>query len=232
MERAVSDALQGGFFNKGEACTAASRIIVQEGLYDKFVSQFAGAVKKLRTGNGMDEATHVGPCVTAAQQKRVLGYIEMGKKEGARVVAQAPLPSGSECKDGFFVPPTLFADVTPSMTIAQEEIFGPVVTVGKFRTEDEAVSVANGVAYGLVASVFTRDMERGLRVCRRLHAGMILFNNYQRNVLGLPFGGVKDSGYGREHTIDTLEEWSRKKFIQMPSGRGPIMSWRGVRDCT
>ena len=231
IDRAVGDALQGGFFNKGEACTAASRIIVQELLYDKFVAQLAQAVKKLRSGNGMDKATHVGPCVTQAQQKRVLNYIETGKKEGARLVVQAPLPSDPECREGFFVAPTLFADVTPSMTIAQDEIFGPVVTIGKFHTEDEAVSVANSVAYGLVASVFTGDMERGLRVCRRLQAGMVLFNNYQRNVLGLPFGGVKDSGYGREHSIGTLEEWTRKKFIQMPSGRGQIMSWRAVGDC-
>lgn len=126
LEDAVRTAIAGAFFNKGEACTATSRFLVQESVYEKFVAALTMAVKKLKVGNGMDPKVHVGPSVSKAQQERVQGYIELGQQEGARLVAQAQLPSDPECKDGFFIPPTLFADVTGEMRIFQEEMFGPV----------------------------------------------------------------------------------------------------------
>ena len=126
FDLAVRDALEGAFFNKGEACTASSRILVQRPIYDKFVEKLAAGVKKIRQGNGLDPKTHVGPQVSRAQKKRILDYIEVGKKEGARIVAQAPMPSDPELEDGFFAPITLFADVKTNMRIANEEMFGTI----------------------------------------------------------------------------------------------------------
>ena len=126
IENAVRDALEGALFNKGEACTAASRILVQRGVYDKFVQRLGEGVKKIRAGDGLKPETHVGPQVSRAQQKKVMEYIELGKKEGAKLVAQASLPSDEECKEGFFAPASLFSDVTEDMRIAQEEMFGTI----------------------------------------------------------------------------------------------------------
>lgn len=231
MDRAVADALEGGFFNKGEACTAASRVLVHEAVYDVFLQRLVAGVKKIVAGDGMDSKTHVGPCVSKASQQRVLQYIEKGKAEGATVAAQGALPSDPKYKDGFFVAPTLFADVTRDMTIAREEIFGPVVSVLKFSSEDEAISIANESAYGLTGIIFSKDHERCLRVSRKLDVGMVWINNYFRNVLGTPFGGTKDSGYGREHCIETLREWTWAKAIHQPSGLGPVPQWRAIKDC-
>jgi acyl-CoA reductase-like NAD-dependent aldehyde dehydrogenase len=143
VERAVRDALDGGFFNKGEACTAASRVIVHRDVHDEFVRKLAAGVKALRVGNGAELATHIGPVVTKAQQQKVLEYIRVGEAEGAKIAAQAALPSDPALAGGFFVPPTLFTGVTRDMRIATEEIFGPVVTVTVFDTEDEAIAIAN-----------------------------------------------------------------------------------------
>lgn len=231
LDRAVADALEGSFSNKGEACTAASRIVVQESIYDEFTKRLSAAVSKLVSGNGEDPKTHIGPCVSEQAQQRVLSYIEKGKAEGAKILAQGSLPSDPACKNGFFVPPTLFVDVTRDMTIATEEIFGPVCCVVKFSTEQEAIDIANGTAYGLTAIIFSENAKRCHRVSRRLDVGMIWFNNYFRNVMGTPFGGVKGSGYKREHCIDTLKEFSMAKTMHQPSGMGEIPQWRGVADC-
>jgi acyl-CoA reductase-like NAD-dependent aldehyde dehydrogenase len=228
LDSAISAALEGAFFNKGEACTAASRILVHRTLHDEFVERLGAAVRQLITGNGMDPATHVGPCISKAQQQKVLEYIRIGKEAGAKIVAQAPLPKDPACKDGFFVPPTLFKGVTRDMRIAKEEIFGPVVTVTSFENEDEAVSITNESAYGLTACIFTRDMERSNRVSRKVDVGMVWVNHYWRNITGTPFGGNKDSGHGREHCIETLQEFTSAKTIRVPSGFGKIPTWRAV----
>ncbi|KAL9620367.1 MAG: hypothetical protein Q9160_005067 [Pyrenula sp. 1 TL-2023] len=230
FDRAVRDALEGSFFNKGEACTAASRLLIQECIYDKFVDTLAAAVRKLKIGNGMDKATHVGPCVSKPQQERVLNYLKIGKEQGAVVAAEAPIPSDPALKDGYFVPATLFSNVKREHTVAQDEVFGPVAMAIPFKDEAEAISIANESRYGLTAIVHTKDTEKGLRVSRKLEAGMIWMNQYFRSALGTPFGGVKESGYGREHCIDTLKEWSSAKVINMPSGLGQIPSWRAVGD--
>ncbi len=128
------------------------------------------------------------------------------------------------------MPPTLFTGVTREMRIAIEEIFGPVVTVTVFDTEEEAVSIANQSEYGLMCGLYSRDAERAFRTARKIDAGMVLVNNYFRGILGTPFGGVKHSGYGREHSIETLKEFSTAKMIRFPSGAGAIPSWRGVND--
>jgi acyl-CoA reductase-like NAD-dependent aldehyde dehydrogenase len=230
LGRAVRDALEGAFYNKGEACTATSRILVQDGLYDAFVSQLAEAVGKLKVGRGTDPGVHVGPVVTQAQQKRVLNYIQIGLGEGAKLAAQAALPADPELSNGFWVPPTLFADVTRGMRIVREEIFGPVVTVTRFTDEDEAVSIVNESDYGLTTAIYTGDTTRGFRVARRIDVGMVFVNNYFRGVIGTPFGGTKYSGYGREHAIETLREFTYTKMVRFPSGLGTIPSWRAVAD--
>lgn len=172
LDLAISSALEGAFFNKGEACTASSRLLIHQSIYEEFVSRLGAAVKKLKVGNGMDKSTHVGPCVSKIQQQKVSEYIQIGEEEGAVIAAQAPLPSDPACKDGYFVPPTLFKNVSREMTIANEEIFGPVVTATSFESEEEAVSIANSSLYGLTSVVFTRDSEKALRVARKIDVGM------------------------------------------------------------
>ena len=160
LDPAVRDALEGGYFNKGEACTAASRVLVQKGVAEEFTSRLAAAVSKLKVGAGDDPATHVGPVVSKAQQTKVKNYIEIGKQEGATVAAEAQLPSDPALANGFFVAPTLLGrNVTEEMRVANEEIFGPVVTVNVFDTEEEAVEIANRPDYGLVAALYTDDQS-------------------------------------------------------------------------
>lgn len=232
LDSALTWAVEGGFFNQGEACTAASRVLVQADIYDEFAGRYAEAVRRLRVGNGADPATHIGPMVTAAQQKRVLDYIDIGVQEGATVAAQASLPDDPALAGGHFVPPTLFTGVTRDMRIANEEIFGPVVTVIPFRDEEEAISIANGTDFGLLASVFTRDSERALRVSRAVTAGAVLVNNYNRAFTGMPFGGVGASGYGRELAVETLQEYAYTKSIRLPSGTGEIRRWAPAVEVT
>ncbi len=228
VDRAVHDALEGGFYNKGEACTAASRVLVQRGVADAFTKRLAQGVGALKVGAGNDPATHVGPVVTKAQQSKVLEFIEIGKREGAKVIAEGRLPSDPTLAGGFFVAPTLLTDVRPTARLAQVEIFGPVVTVTTFDSEEEAIEIANSSEYGLFAGIYTRESERALRIARRIDVGVVLINNYFRGLLGLPFGGTKHSGYGREHTIETLSHFGYRKLIRFPSGTGTWPQWRAV----
>jgi acyl-CoA reductase-like NAD-dependent aldehyde dehydrogenase len=232
LDRAVRDAIDGAFFNQGEACTAASRILVQQPVYDEFVRRMAAAVAKLKVGDGLDPETHVGPLVTREQQQKVLAGLEAAVAEGARVEAQAPLPSQSRLKDGYFVAPTLLTGVHRDMSIAREELFGPVTYVMPFDTFDEAIEIANESDFGLVAGVYSRDYEQVMRAARRLDVGVVFANTYNRSIIGTPFGGTKGSGYGREHAVQTLMEFSRQKVVRMPSGEEPVPVWFGARDVT
>lgn len=230
LDLAVRCALDGAFFNQGEACTASSRLLVHSRIHDIFVSKIAAAIPRLKVGDGARQETHVGPLVSKAHQQKVLEYIEIGLKEGAQIRAQAPLPTDPSLKDGYYVQPTLFTKVTRSMRIAREEIFGPVVTVTPFDTYEEALSITNESEYGLFCGVFTKDTSKALRLARDVDVGVVLINNYNRGVMGTPFGGAKHSGYGREHCIETLHEYSRPKNIRMPSGRGVIREWSKVNE--
>jgi acyl-CoA reductase-like NAD-dependent aldehyde dehydrogenase len=230
LDRALKDTLEGGFYNKGEACTATSRILVQNGVYDAFVARLTEAVAKLKVGRGTDASVHIGPVVTKTQQKRVLDYIQIGIQEGARLAVQAPLPTDPKLKNGFWVAPTLFVDVTPDMRIMRDEIFGPVVTVTRFGDEDEAVSIVNQSDYGLTTAIYSADAHRAFRVSRRIDVGMVFINHYFRGTGGTPFGGTKYSGYGREHAIETLKEFSYTKMVRFPSGLGTIPSWWAIAE--
>ena len=225
LHEALLAAIDGGFFNQGEACTAASRILVQDTIFAEFESRLATAVSRLRVGDGADPATDVGPLVTAAQQKRVLDYLDIGVAEGARIAAQAPLPSDPRLANGFYAPPTLLTDVTPVMRVATEEIFGPVVALIPFSDEHEAVRIANDTQFGLVAGVFTQDSDRVMRVSRQIKAGTVFVNNYVRVAIGSGFGGIGYSGFGREHAQETLAEYGYQKTVRLAGRRDELPRW-------
>jgi betaine-aldehyde dehydrogenase len=225
LDDALLAAVDGGFFNQGEACTAASRVLVQDTIYAGFADRLSAAVRRLRVGAGSDPTTEVGPLVTRAQQERVLDYLDIGLAEGAHLAAQASLPQDPTLEDGFFVPPTVLTDVTPEMRVATEEIFGPVITVIPFRDEDDAVRIANGTPFGLVGAVFTQDADRSLRVSRQVRAGVVFVNNYLRVAVGTGFGGVGHSGFGREHAPETLAEYGYSKTIRLATKRGELPYW-------
>ena len=225
LDVALRSALEGMYFNNGEACTSTARLLVHDSIHDEFLERFAAASERLVVGDNLDPATDIGPMVDEAQRDRVLSYIEIGEQEGARVVVRGRLPEDERLRDGFFVPPVVFADVTADMRIAQEEIFGPVACFMRFSTEDEAVEIANGTDYGLTAAVFTQDRHRAERLAARLEAGMVFVNNYFRaSLLGSPFGGIKDSGFGREGAPETLHEFLRSKNVRYATDR-PIPVW-------
>jgi acyl-CoA reductase-like NAD-dependent aldehyde dehydrogenase len=230
LDAAVRGAVEGAFFNQGEACTAASRLLVEDAVHDEFVARLAAAVPRLLVGEGSDPATHVGPLITATQQRSVLAHIEQAIAAGATVAATAPLPSDPRLSGGYWVAPTLFTDVTPDMAIAREEVFGPVTAVLRFSGEAEALALANDSPYGLVAAVYTSDHARARRLARGINAGVVMINNYNRAFLGTPFGGFGDSGYGREHAIESLLEFTRTKSVREPSGMAPIPEWPALDD--
>ena len=226
LDAAVEVAVEGMFYNQGEACTSTARILVDDSVHDDFLARFARAAERLVVGDGLDPATDIGPMVDAAQRDKVLGYLQTGLAEGARLVTQGALPDDERLKDGYWVAPAVLADVTPDMTVAQEEIFGPIACVLRFSTEEEAIEICNGTAYGLTAAICTTDVARAGQLARRLEAGMVFINNYmRRSFLGSPFGGVKGSGFGRENAVETLHEFVRSKNIRFPSGRGTIPVW-------
>ena len=226
LDDAVAIAIEGMFYNQGEACTSTSRILVHSSLYDEFAQRFVDATSRLVIGHPLSATTDIGPMVDERQQQRVLHYARLGREEGARLLYEGSIPEGHGFESGFFVAPVVFGDVTADMTIAQEEIFGPVASLMRFDTDDEAVQIANGTDYGLTAAICTRDEVRASHLAQRLEVGMVFVNNYtRRNFIGSPFGGVKGSGYGREYGPETLHEFVRAKNVRYPSGRGVIPGW-------
>ncbi|HKQ96317.1 MAG TPA: aldehyde dehydrogenase family protein [Candidatus Polarisedimenticolia bacterium] len=209
LDMAVRGASNGIFFNKGEVCTAGSRLFLHETLHDAFIDRLQTQVGKLTQGDPLDPKTRVGPQVSEAQMKQVLGYVEKGKSEGARLVCGGVRPEGR----GYFVRPTIFTDVKPSMTISREEIFGPVLSVIRFKDVEEVVKVANDTPYGLAAAVWTKDIKLAHKTARMLQAGTVWINTYGLYDNAMPFGGVKESGYGRELGRQGLLEYTRTKSV-------------------
>ncbi|MFJ8025730.1 aldehyde dehydrogenase family protein [Streptomyces sp. NPDC096311] len=229
LDDALRGAIEGMYFNQGEACTSTSRLLLHASVHDRFLERFCAATEGLHVGDGLDEATDIGPMVDRAQQERVLSYIEIGQQEGARVAARGRVPDDPKFRNGFWVAPTVFTGVTEKMRIAQEEIFGPVCSVMRFESYEEAIRIANSTDYGLTAAVYTRDQEQASRAARDIEAGIVFVNNYFRgSLLGSPFGGMKASGFGRENAKEALREFVRSKNVRMPSGFGQTPAWAPV----
>ncbi|HKW58692.1 MAG TPA: aldehyde dehydrogenase family protein [Candidatus Dormibacteraeota bacterium] len=211
LTRAVSGAFFGIFFNQGQVCSAGSRLFVQEKVYDQALDELLKTVRDTRIGPGIDPVTQMGPLVSKGHMERVLGYITLGNKEGARMIAGGGRPKGFE--NGNFVEPTVFADVDGEMRIAREEIFGPVVSAIPFRDEDDLVAKANSTIYGLVAGVWTRDVARAHRVAHALKAGTVYVNCYHIVDAVTPWGGYKQSGWGRELGPYALDLYTELKNV-------------------
>ncbi|WP_432106831.1 aldehyde dehydrogenase family protein [Streptomyces sp. AA1529] len=213
LAKAVKVGVANVMSNSGQTCSAWTRMLVDSERYEEAVRLAAEAIAKYTTGDPLDEATRVGPLVNAAQRERVTGYIERGCEEGARLVAGgAEPPEGTE--HGHYVRPTVFADVTPGMAIAQEEIFGPVLSLLKYEDTEDALRIANGTVYGLAGAVWSEDEEEAVAFARRMETGQVDINGGRFNPLA-PFGGYKQSGVGRELGVHGLEEYLQTKSLQL-----------------
>jgi len=221
LEGAVEWAMIGIFFNQGEICSAGSRIIIEESLHGKFVERLAQRANAMTIGNPVNNPD-MGPLISKEQMETVLGYIEKGKKEGAKLVCGGERYTEGECAKGFFVRPTIFDNCTSNMTVVREEIFGPVVTVQTFKTEEEAVALANDTDYGLAGAVFCTDGARALRVMKEIRAGITWINCYNPTFNEAPWGGYKMSGFGRELGVHGLEEYQEVKQVNINLKPGPI----------
>src|SRR5687767_2683270 len=212
IDAAVRGATVGIFYGKGEVCAAGSRLLVDKSIKNEFIDKLAARTKKMVAGDPMDPKTRLGAVASKGQMERVLKYIGIAKKEGGTLVA------GGERHDigtgkGYFMQPTVFADVTPSMTIAREEIFGPVLAAIEFADVDEAIATANASEYGLAAAVWTKDIKKAHYVARKLQAGTVWINTYNIYDTAAPFGGYKQSGFGREMSMHALEHYTQVKTV-------------------
>jgi betaine-aldehyde dehydrogenase len=221
FEGAVEWAMIGIFFNQGEVCSAGSRILVEESLHDAFVKRLAERANALTIGNPLNNPD-MGPLVSKAHMETVLRYIERGREEGAVLVCGGGRYTEGECAKGYYVRPTIFDNCTSGMTIVREEIFGPVVTVQTFKTEAEAVALANNTDYGLAGAVFTADGARALRVMKEIRAGITWINCYNPTFNEAPWGGYKMSGWGRELGVHGLEEYQEIKQVNINLSPGPV----------
>jgi aldehyde dehydrogenase (NAD+) len=215
LEAAVKAAASGIFFNSGQVCSAGSRILAHTDIYDEVVERLVARAQAIQVGDPKDARTSMGPLVSEVQMKRVLDYIEIGKREGARLAT-----GGTRVGDtGYFVSPTVFVDVEHTMRISQEEIFGPVASVVRFTDEVDAVRLANGTRYSLAAGVWSTDMARVHRMVKRVKAGTVWVNTFGPTDVRLPWGGNRDSGFGREHAEVAIDNFTEPKAVWINTGR-------------
>lgn len=213
FEVAVDQALNGVFFHAGQICSAGTRLIVEESIHDEFVNALVERVKKFKLGSGFDEATQMGPLISAEHLAKVEKYVETGIQEGATLAVGGRRPEEPELQKGFFYLPTIFTDCTTDMKIVQEEAFGPILTVEKFQTEEEAIKLANDSIYGLAGGVWTKDTVKAERCATKMRMGTVWINDFNLYFPHAPWGGFKQSGFGRELGRQGLEEYTETKHI-------------------
>lgn len=215
LELALDGVLWGAFGTTGQRCTATSRLILHEKIYDKFIDMLVERTSRMRLGNGLDESVDVGPCVNDAQREKVRSYVEIGKKEGAKLVIGGEFAKGGNLDKGWFYEPTIFIDVTPEMTIAREEIFGPVLSVLKAKSIEDAIEIINATIYGLSSAVYTKNINHAFKAIRDIKAGITYIN---APTIGaethMPFGGVKQTGNGhREGGASAFDFFTEIKTV-------------------
>ena len=218
LDDAINGAVSGIFAATGQTCIAGSRLLVEESIHDAFLERLIALAKTARMGDPMQAETQVGPVTTQQQYAKVLSYIDIAKGEGAKLELGGGPATRPECGKGWFVEPTIFSEVDNRMRIAQEEVFGPVLSVIKFRGDDEAVAIANDVRFGLGAGVWTRDIGRAFRMSERIQAGTVWVNTYRAVSYMSPFGGYKDSGLGRENGLEAVREYLQTKSVWINTG--------------
>ncbi len=222
FESAVDGALFGAFANQGEVCSAGSRLLVERSIHKKLVEAMLKKVPRIKLGHGLGAGVKMGPLVTAAHREKVESYIKIGQAEGAKLLCGGKRPEGKEFANGNFLEPTIFDDVKPSMRIAREEIFGPVLSVIPFDTEEEALRIANDSEYGLAAGVWTLNINKAIRVVKEIRAGITWINTYHPTFNELPWGGYKQSGNGRELGLYGIEAYLETKQININLDEAPI----------
>jgi acyl-CoA reductase-like NAD-dependent aldehyde dehydrogenase len=229
LDSAVNGSLFAIYYSAGQSCEARSRLFVQDSIYDRFVEQFVAKAGKLRVGDPLDTATQVGALISRSHWQRVHSYVELGQQEGAEVLVggKRPEPDGDAARNemlaaGNFYLPTVLGSVDNRMRVAQEEIFGPVVTIQRFSNEAEAIKLANDVVYGLAGTMWTKDVGRAIRVAGAIKSGVVTINTPYTAFPGLPFGGYKQSGFGRELTLETLNLYTELKSVLIYTGEKPV----------
>ncbi|AIJ21897.1 aldehyde dehydrogenase [Amycolatopsis methanolica] len=220
LTSAVNGLVAGIFGASGQTCMAGSRILVQDAIYDQVVDELRRRAEAIKVGDPQDPASEMGTVACRPQYEKVLSYVDVAKADGARLVAGGTTAEVDGFPDGLFVRPTVFADVTNDMRIAQEEVFGPIAALIRFSDEDEAVRIANDTQFGLAAGVWTGNVQRAHRVASRLRAGTVWINNYRKTSYATPFGGYKQSGLGRENGADALREYTEEKSVWVDTGQG------------
>ena len=213
VEVSVNSCLCSIFLNQGQMCTAMSRIFVHEDIYDKFLSDFTKKAKSIKLGHGDDYETQMGPLISDAQRKKVIAHIEKARKEGARLECGGKIPENPSLKNGFFFEPTVLTGIKPQMEIYKEEVFGPVICIGKFSSLDEVVEMANNSDFALAASIWTKDTVIAEDLAKKINAGTTWINTYGMFYNEAPYGGFKQSGFGKELGKEGFLEYTRLKNI-------------------
>jgi acyl-CoA reductase-like NAD-dependent aldehyde dehydrogenase len=228
VDAAVEGAIFGAFFNTGQVCAAASRFYIHESLYEEFAKKLVAAAEKLRYGDPMNAETVIGPVAYAAHRDKIESHVKGTRKAGAKLLLGGERPNTPETQKGFFVVPTIFGDCTNAMEIMQEEIFGPVIGLSRFRTPEEAVALANDTRYGLCASVWTKDVRAGLVLAQQIKAGTVWVNEHLIIFCETPWGGCKQSGWGKDLSTMVLDEYTTTKHIYIDITGAPVKPWYAI----
>lgn len=230
LELAVNGSLCSIFLNQGQMCTAMSRILVEDDIYDKFIEEFTTKVKKIKLGDGLNYETQMGPLISKEHRQKIIGYVDKAKKEGAKLLCGGKTPDNQELKNGFFFEPTVFTDTIPQMVIFQEEVFGPVVCVSKFSDSEEAARLANASDFALACAIWSKDTVLAQKLASQINSGACWINTYGMFYNEVPYGGFKQSGFGKELGQEGFLEYARLKNIVIDQTRDakPIVNyWYG-----